>query len=141
MQALRVTFAAAAISAITCPAAAAYPTTLTLKLYAQNRPGETGTVTFKQVPGGVRVAIKMAGGGNGRQPVHIHEGACGNLNPLPKYSLGDIVHGSDTTMISGITIGDLLKGKYAIDVHFSSADIKRYVACADIAALRNAQQS
>ncbi len=140
MQALRVTFAAAAIAAISCPAAAAYPTTLTLKLYAQNRPGETGTVTFEQVPSGVRVVIKMAGGGNGRQPVHIHEGVCGNLNPLPKYSLGDIVHGSDMTTISGITIGDLLKGKYAIDVHFSSADIKKYVACADIG-LRNAQQS
>jgi hypothetical protein len=55
------------------------------------------------------------------------------LNPVPKYALNNIVHGSSTTTISGITLGDLLKGKYVIDIHESSADIKRYVACAPIA--------
>ena len=132
MQALRTALAAAAIGAITCAAAGAYPSSLKLKLYAQNRPGKTGTATLEQVPGGVKIVIKIPGGQNGTQPVHIHPGTCAKLNPVPTYTLASIVHGSSTTTISGISIGDLLKGAYVIDIHESSADIKRYVACAPI---------
>lgn len=131
-KALRTAFAAATIAAVTCAVAAAYPSTLKIKLYAQNRPGETGTATFEQIPGGVQIVVKMVGGQNGTQPIHIHTGTCGNLNPVPTYTLTNIVHGSSTTTISGINLGDLLKGSYVIDVHESSADIKRYVACAAI---------
>jgi Cu/Zn superoxide dismutase len=133
MHVLREGLAAATIAAIACTAvASAYPSTLTLKLYAQNRPGETGTATFEQIPDGVEIIVKMAGGQNGTQPIHIHTGTCANLNPVPTYTLTNIVDGSSTTTISGINLGDLLKGSYVIDVHESSADIKRYVACAAI---------
>jgi hypothetical protein len=130
---VRAAFAAATIAAIACAAASAYPSTLKLKLYAQNRPGETGTALLQQIPGGVKIVIKMAGGQNGTQPAHIHTGTCAKLDPVPKYALTNIVHGSSATTISGVTLGDLLKGNYVIDVHESSADIKRYVACAAIA--------
>lgn len=133
MHALRSVFAGAVIAAITCATAGAYPTTLAIKLYAQNRPGETGTATFEQVAGGVKIVVKMAGGQNGSQPIHIHTGTCAQLNPVPKYALTNIVHGSSTTTISGITLADLLKGQYVIDVHESSANITKYVACAAIA--------
>ncbi|MHB8434246.1 MAG: hypothetical protein ACYC8W_09870 [Candidatus Tyrphobacter sp.] len=133
MHALRTAVAAATIGAIACAAAAAYPSILKIQLYAQNRPGETGTATFEQVSGGVKIVIKMAGGQNGTQRVHIHAGTCAKLNPIPKFTLTDIVHGSSTTTISGITLGDLLKGRYVVDVHESSADTTRYVACAAIA--------
>jgi Cu/Zn superoxide dismutase len=131
---LRTVIAAATLGAIACTTTAgAYPSSLTLKLYAQNRPGETGEATFDQIAGGVRIVVKMSGGQNGSQPVHIHTGTCAQPNPIAKYTLTNIAHGSSTTTISGITLGDLLKGKYVIDVHESSADIKRYVACAAIA--------
>jgi hypothetical protein len=133
MHALRTAVATAAIAAIAWAAAGAYPTALKLKLYAQNRPGETGTAMLEQTPGGVKIVVKMLGGQNGTQPVHIHTGTCAKLNPVPTYTLTDIVHGSSTTTISGITLGDLLKGKYVIDIHESSADAKRYVACAAVA--------
>ncbi len=133
MHALRSVFAGAAIAAIACATAGAYPTTLTVKMYAQNRPGETGTATFEQVSSGVKIVVKMTGGQNGSQPVHIHTGSCAKLNPVPKYALTNIVHGSSTTTISGITLVDLLKGQYVIDVHESSADMTKYVACAAIA--------
>jgi hypothetical protein len=132
MEVLRAALGTAAIAAVACAAAGAYPSSLTLKLYAQNRPGETGTATFEQIPGGVKIVVKMAGGQNGTQPIHIHTGTCAKLNPVPSYTLTNIVHGSSTTTISGINVGDLLKGQYVIDVHEGSADIKRYVACAAI---------
>ena len=132
MRALRTAFVAATLGAIACTTAGADPSTLSLKLYAQNRPGETGTATFEQIPSGVTIVVSLAGGQNGTQPVHIHAGTCANLNPVPKYTLTDIVRGSSTTTISGVTVDDLLKGNYVIDVHESSADIKRYVACAPI---------
>lgn len=132
MYALRMAFAAATIAAIACAAAGAYPSTLKLNLYAQNRPGETGTALLQQVPGGVEIVITMAGGQNGTQAAHIHTGTCAKLNPVPKYTLTNIVHGSSATTISGINVGDLLQGSYVIDVHESSADIERYVACAAI---------
>jgi hypothetical protein len=133
MYALRTALIAAALAAIACGASGASPSNLKLKLYAQNRPGKTGTATFDQVPGGVTIVIKMPGGQNGTQPAHIHTGTCAKLNPVPKYSLTSIVQGNSTTTIPGISLGDLLKGEYVIDVHESSADIKRYVACAPIA--------
>jgi Cu/Zn superoxide dismutase len=133
MLALRTAFVAATLGATVCATAGAYPSTLNLKLYAQNRPGETGEATLVQIPDGVRIVVKMSGGQNGSQPVHIHTGTCENLDPGPKYALTNIAQGSSTTTISGITLGDLLKGLYVIDVHESSADIKRYVACAAIA--------
>ncbi|MGB8908707.1 MAG: hypothetical protein WCC84_08145 [Candidatus Cybelea sp.] len=133
MLALRTAFIAATLGAIVCATAGAYPSTLILKLYAQNRPGETGVATLEQIPGGVRIVVTMSGGQNGSQPIHIHTGTCANLDPVPKYTLTNIAQGSSTTTISGITLADLLKGTYVIDVHESSADIKRYVACAAIA--------
>lgn len=133
MHALRTAFAAATISVIACAAAGASPSTLTLKLYAQNRPGETGTATLSQIPGGVKIVVRMSGGQNGTQPVHIHAGTCAQRDPVPKFTLTNIVHGSSTTTISGFTLSDLLTRGYVIDVHESSADLTRYVACAAIA--------
>ena len=132
MHALRTAFAAATIAAMTCAVAGAYPSNLKIRLYAQNRPGETGTATFEQIPGGVEIVVTMAGGQNGTQPIHIHTGTCANLNPVPTYTLTNIVQGSSTTTIAGISLPDLLKGDYVIDVHEDSADIERYVACAAI---------
>jgi hypothetical protein len=133
MYALRAALAAVALAAITCAGAGADPSTLQLKLYAQNRPGETGTATFEQMPNGVMVVVRMAGQGNGREPIHIHQGTCKSLDLVPKYHLTDLLRGISTSTIPGITLGDLLKGNYAIDVHFSSADMTKYVACAQIA--------
>ena len=66
------------------------------------------------------------------KPIHIHEGICERLNLVPKYHVTDPLRGISTT-IPGITVGDLLNTNCAIDVHFSSADMTKYVACAEIA--------
>jgi len=133
MKSLCAALATATLVVIACAAARADPSTLNLELYAQNRPGKTGTAALQQVPGGVKIVVLMADGQNGAQPIHIHTGTCANLNPVPTYALNDIVNGSSTTTISNVTLDDLLRGKYVIDVHESSADATRYVACAAIA--------
>jgi hypothetical protein len=133
MYALRMVFVAAAIAAIGCAVGSASPSTLKVNLYAQNRPGRTGTATFEQVSGGVKIVVKVPGGQNSTQPAHIHTGTCEKLNPVPAYALTNIVDGSSTTTLSGTNLGELLEGNYVIDVHESSADIERYVACAPIA--------
>jgi hypothetical protein len=132
MHALRTAFAAATIAAMACAVAGAYPSNLKIKLYAQNRPGKTGTATFEQISEGVEIVVTMAGGQNGTQLIHIHTGTCAKLNPVPTYTLTSIAHGGSTSTISGISLPDLLKGDYVIDVHEGSADIDRYVACAAI---------
>lgn len=133
MKGLCAALAAATLVVVVCAPAPADPSTLSLQLFAQNRPGKTGTATLEQVPGGVKIVILMADGQNGAQPIHIHTGTCANLNPIPTYALTDIVNGSSTTTLSDVTLDGLLKGNYVIDVHESSADAARYVACAAIA--------
>ena len=134
MHLFRLAIAGAAFTAVTLTAAGAYPTTLTIKLGAQSGSGETGTATLTQVTGGVNVAIKLGNAGTAAQPAHIHEGTCGKLNPAPKYPLSNVVAGSSVTTVPGITLGDLLKSPFAINVHHNADDLKSYVACGDIVA-------
>src|ERR1700758_1391711 len=137
---LHTAFVAVLTAIIACAAAGAAPSTLSLKLYAQNRPGNTGTATLEQIPGGVKVVVKLPGGQNGTQPVHIHTGTCAKLNPVPKYTLTSIVDGSSTTIV-GRSLDGLLEGNYVIDVHESSADVAMYVACAAIVMPHGSPQS
>lgn len=81
-------------------------------------------VTLKGVPAGVV------------QPMHIHEGVCGKLNPVPKWPLVPVNNkGTSTTMVPA-SLNTLLKGKYAINVHKSAQNIKVYVACGNITAAK-----
>ena len=136
MRVLCAALAAATIVLVACTAARADPSTVNFELYAQNRPGKTGTVMIEQVPSGVKIVILMADGQNGRQPIHIHTGTCANPSLVPSYTLTDIMNGSSTTTILDVTLDALLKGNYVVDVHESSADAARYVACAAIAAAK-----
>ncbi len=66
------------------------------------------------------------------QPAHIHEGAC----PVPgavKYPLTNAVEGKSKTVIDA-AFADLLKGKFAINVHLSAQDLGKYVSCGNVTA-------
>jgi hypothetical protein len=131
MHLFRIIIAGVAFAALTLTAAGAYPTTLTVNLDAQSGSGETGTATLTQRTDGVVVVIALENGATA-QPAHIHEGTCDKLNPAPKYSLGDLIDGGGTwTLITGITIDDLLKSPLAISVD-KRTDDKTYVACGNI---------
>jgi hypothetical protein len=105
----------------------------TFKLSPQNGSGESGTATLTQHGGSLMVKLALTGG-TGSQPAHIHKGTCAKLNPKPAYPLTTVADGTSSTSIKSVTLAQLMKGTYAINVHKSTTDIKTYVACGDLSA-------
>lgn len=121
-----------AIILMTGAANAAMSSSVTVKLHAQNSSGENGTAMLTQTAKGVQVVVNLTGAPAAAQPAHIHPGTCMNLNPAPKYPLQNVVNGKSTTMLAGVKLSDLQGGKFAINVHKSTTDLKTYVSCGDI---------
>jgi hypothetical protein len=138
MQNLRLTLAAVTAAAtlftFAGPAVAA-TSTITIPMTALNASGETGSATLTQQPDGVQVVVTLTGAPAGvAQPTHIHIGTCGNINAAPEYPLQSTTDGKSSTVVKGVTIDQLLKGSYAINVHKSTSDLATYVACGNIKA-------
>jgi LPXTG-motif cell wall-anchored protein len=105
---------------------------LRLQMTAQNNSGISGTATFTQSGGSVRVDIAVTGAGAGPQPSHIHEGSCTQLNPTPQFSLLNVTNGASTTEVQA-TLQTLTSTPHAVHIHKSADELSVYVACADIA--------
>jgi Cu/Zn superoxide dismutase len=114
------------------PAGAA-TSSLKVTLDAQNGSGETGTATLTQVGSDVQVVIALKGAPTTAQPAHIHNGVCSDLGGVV-HPLSNVVNGSSTTTVKGVTIDGLLKQTSAINVHESADNISKYVACGNITA-------
>jgi opacity protein-like surface antigen len=116
--------------------AADAPTSITIKMVAQNGSGENGTATLEQVADGVKVTVKLDGAPQDTpQPTHIHVGNCGHINKAPEYPLSNTVNGAGVSKVTGVKLADLLSGTYAVNVHKDAgADIGTYVSCGDIKA-------
>jgi Cu/Zn superoxide dismutase len=111
----------------------------TVSLSAQNDSKETGTATLTETKKGLVVTVTTDTAPDSPQPDHIHKGTCAKLDPVPAYPLKPIEKSGDskgmsTTTLTGVTLADLEKGEYAINVHKSADDLKDYVACGDIKA-------
>jgi hypothetical protein len=106
------------------------------KLTAQNGSGENGTATILQGSPGtdeIIVKVRMSGApADVAQPMHIHKGTCAKLDPKPAYPLTALQDGTSESKVKGITLADLEKGDYAINVHKSGKDIPTYVACGNL---------
>ncbi len=102
------------------------------KLIAQNGSGEYGTVALKPRGASTDVEIHLLHAPPGvAQPAHIHTGTCKDLNPAPRYPLEPVLDGTSDVLVH-VSIAALLKSPTAINVHASTNDLKRYVACADL---------
>jgi len=124
-------FAFLALSAAYLAPASAATSTLTVKMSAQNGSGENGTATLTQTGSDVKVVIAIPNGPAGPQPAHIHDGTCAGIQGVV-YPLTSIASGNSTTTVKGVTIDQLLAGKYAINVHESTSNLGKYVACGEI---------
>jgi hypothetical protein len=109
----------------------------TITLNEQNGSGESGGATLSGADTQLTVTISLSNGTAEPQPAHIHKGTCANLDPKPLYPLNNVVNGKSETTLP-ITLGDLMGGEYAINVHKSATAANIYVACGDLSTLTRA---
>ncbi len=106
---------------------------MTINLGAQNNSKQNGQAFLNDTPQGLKVKVQLANEpAGGSEPAHIHEGTCAKLNPAPWKALSNVVGGASTTTIPGVTIAQLKKAHYAINVHQSASNLGHYVSCGDI---------
>lgn len=120
------------LAACAVPALSQEPNSVTVQMKALNGSGEDGMATVTQVNGGIQVTVQLQNGASFPQPTHIHIGTCGAINKAPEYALRDTVNGKGESSVAGVTLSDLLKGHYAINVHKSGFDLGTYVSCGNI---------
>lgn len=129
---LRSLTAFAAIAALASQVALAAPAPITVTMKALNDSGETGTATITQQTDGVKIVVDLKNAPKAAQPTHVHAGTCGKIKAAPEYPLVNTEDGKGTTVLKGVTIEQLLKGDYAINVHKSADDLGTYVSCGNI---------
>lgn len=107
---------------------------LDINMGQQNNSGQAGNASVVDAKsGGVDVTINIKSEPHGAsQPAHIHKGTCAKLDPAPFKPLSPVIDGKSFTHVAGISVGELKKGHYAINVHKSANDLKTYVSCGDL---------
>jgi len=114
-------------------AAVGAPSNITVAMHAQNGSGEDGTATLRQNGSDVEVVISIKNAPSTAQPAHIHDGTCSDLKGVAD-PLTNVTSGASTTVVKNVTIADLLKGPFAINVHESASNLGKYVSCGNITA-------
>lgn len=122
------TTAPTAAPATSAPGAATITINLGPGRDGDQTPG-TATLTAKDTKTEVVLSIKPGAAGVS-QPAHIHDGACPGVGAV-KYPLTNVVDGKSTTTVDA-KLADLLTGGYAVNVHESTANAGKYVACGGI---------
>jgi hypothetical protein len=106
--------------------------TMAVALSAQNDSNQNGTATITDMGGkAIMVSINLSNGTAEPQPAHIHKGTCANLDPNPAYPLSSVVNGKSETEVA-VSMDELSKGEYAINIHKSATEASVYVACGDL---------
>ncbi len=135
MRNLFVTSLFAGLMAVSSGAAlAAGPHRVTVAIHPE--PGfyvhESGKAVLTAEGNKTRVVVMLRGEPRGAiEPIHIHEGRCGHINPKPTWGLNMLRNGRSVTVVP-VSLEHLLKGKYAINAHKSPKDLTVYVACGNI---------
>ena len=124
--------AATAIIAVSVSADAADGNTRVYAIATQNASTELGTVTLTAMGEKTRVVVALANAPTDvPQPMHIHPGSCAKLDPKPQFPLTTAIDGTSTTVVDA-PLAKLVGGGFAVNVHKSTTDIAKYVACGDL---------
>jgi hypothetical protein len=105
---------------------------VTIQLTERNGSGMNGTATLTPLGRQTRVVVQLANA-PGPHPTHIHDGACANLDPSPKYPLTAVSDGRSETIVNA-TVQEILGTPTAINVHRSPREASVYTSCGDITA-------
>ncbi|MDP8910675.1 MAG: hypothetical protein M3M94_01255 [Actinomycetota bacterium] len=102
-------------------------------LRPQGAQGQAGKATLLRASEGNTTMVRINFGKEaaGRQPAHVHEGTCEDLDPKPKFPLEDVKGGVSETRVP-VPLQQLLEGEMAINVHRSAQRLEDYVACGEI---------
>ena len=107
---------------------------MTFTVNSLSQSGIVGTARLTPLEGDrVAVEVSVNGAGAEARPIHIHEGACADLNPVPEIPLTTLVNGNSTTAVDA-SIQQLTSTPHAIFLHKSPIELPIFVACADIMA-------
>ncbi|HET9123146.1 MAG TPA: hypothetical protein VFN52_06600 [Acidiferrobacteraceae bacterium] len=94
---------------------------------------EHGTAVLKPSHGGTWVIVHMHGIPHGaHEPMHIHKGECGSINPKPSWALKPVSASGVSKTRVPVSLKRLEAGHYAINLHQSLTHLKVYVACGNI---------
>lgn len=106
---------------------------LNINMGAMNGSKQDGAASAGDKGNGVQVSIHLYNEPKGAsEPAHIHKGTCKNIDPAPFKPLSNVVNGTSQTFVAGVSVAELKKGHYAINVHKSANDLKTYVSCGDL---------
>ncbi len=106
---------------------------ITVTMAPQNGSKQSGYGSVAAKSGGVQVTFEVSNEPKGAvEPAHIHPGTCAKLNPAPWKVLANVVNGKSSTLVAGVSIAQLKKGPYAINVHKSLKQIGVYVSCGNL---------
>lgn len=99
---------------------------------------EQGVAVLRPVPGGTEVRVRLSGVPRGvTEPLHIHAGRCGHINPDPAWALAPLDHSGRSVTVVPVPLSTLEATPYAINVHQSAADLAVYVACGNLPVARH----
>ncbi|HET9393943.1 MAG TPA: hypothetical protein VFO29_10565 [Candidatus Rubrimentiphilum sp.] len=99
----------------------------------QNGSKQSGSGSVTNKSGGVWVTLTVTNEPKGAsEPTHIHQGTCAKLNPAPWKVLANTVNGKSSTLVPGLTVAQLKKGPYAINLHKSLKQLSVYVSCGNL---------
>lgn len=107
----------------------------TVNLAEQNDSGISGSATLTQVGSDLRVVVTVTGSpAGGSHPAHIHSGRCPSPGGVV-HGLNNIVDGTSTTLLAGISLSSVTDGGHSINLHVSDDNLgpSGYIACGDIA--------
>lgn len=106
---------------------------LNINMGAMNGSKQDGSASVTDKNGGVEVTVHLNNEPKGAsEPSHVHQGSCKKLNPAPWKMLHNVIGGTATTFVGGLTVAQIKGGTYAINVHKSANDLKTYVSCGDL---------
>lgn len=106
---------------------------INVNMGAMNGSKQDGSASVTQKGKTLSVAVHVFNEPKGAsEPAHIHKGTCKKLDPVPYRSLSNVVNGTSNTTVTGLSIAEIKKGHFAINVHKSLKDLKVYVSCGDL---------
>jgi len=102
-------------------------------LNEENNSGQSGQATITAHGDDTQVILNLTSAGTTRSSAaHIHAGQCGlTILSDVEYGLSNLVNGTSTTLLKGVTLESLLAGNLAINTH-DSQDASISTSCGNI---------